>query len=195
VLNLGGTSPGAQPLKVPHLRNIYQKLLLNFVVGGASIDGFGLIHDGSVPTLASFLKGAFPSVAQNTTNMANLIAYMMAFDTGTAPAVGYTRTATTANVTTGAVQNDISLLTGQAAAGNIDLIVKGTIQGVVHGLLYSPSSQNYQTDQTGLGPFTQADLNGFIKAGDTLTFMGVPPGSGQWMGIDFDLDGVLDGDQ
>jgi hypothetical protein len=33
-----------------------------------------------------------------------------------------------------------------------------------------------------------------IQAGDNLTFMGVPPGSGYRMGIDHDVDGVLDGD-
>src|ERR1035437_3099582 len=33
-----------------------------------------------------------------------------------------------------------------------------------------------------------------IQAGDTLSFMGVPPGSGQRMGIDRNLDGILDGD-
>ena len=71
----------------------------------------------------------------------------------------------------------------------MDLIVKGTIQGVVHGLLYQPASNNYPVDQAGLGPFTQAQLVSLVKAGDTLSIMGVPPGSGVHMGIDRDLDG------
>jgi hypothetical protein len=33
-----------------------------------------------------------------------------------------------------------------------------------------------------------------ILLGDTLTIMGVPPGSGRRMGIDRDIDGILDGD-
>jgi hypothetical protein len=46
-----------------------------------------------------------------------------------------------------------------------------------------------------LGPFTQAQLIGFIQAGDTLSVMGVPPGSGVRFGIDRNRDGIKDGDQ
>ena len=81
----------------------------------------------------------------------------------------------------------------RAIAGEIDLFVKGTVNGVVHGLLYLPASNTYQLDQTGLGPYTPTQLATFIAQGDTLTFMGVPPGSGVRMGIDRNLDGVLDG--
>jgi len=62
-------------------------------------------------------------------------------------------------------------------------------------LLYRPASNDYITDQTGLGPFVLAQIRGAIVKGDTLTFMGVPPGSGVRMGIDRDLNGILDGDQ
>jgi hypothetical protein len=92
-------------------------------------------------------------------------------------------------------QPDLALLTAQAAAGNIDLIVKGTISGQVHGLLYVPSANNFTSDKTGLGPFTLAQLGSAIVNGGTLTFMGVPAGSGVRMGIDRDLNGILDGDQ
>jgi hypothetical protein len=69
-----------------------------------------------------------------------------------------------------------------------------TINGKVRGLLYRPSSNDYVADRTGLGPFTRAELLAKIAAGDTLSLMGVPPGSGVRMGIDRDLDGRLDGD-
>jgi hypothetical protein len=75
------------------------------------------------------------------------------------------------------------------------LIMKGTIQGQVHGLLYETKTNNYVTDTTGLGPFTHAQLVSFILSGDTLSPMGVPYGTGLRMGIDRNLDGVLDGDQ
>lgn len=184
-----------QPFKVSQLRNIYQKLLFNNDAQAQSIDGFGLTHDGTAPDMRTFILDTFPVIALNTTNMADLIAYSLAFDTGTAPAVGYARTITASNVGSTGVQLAWALLTSQAKAANIDLIAKGTIQGKVHGLLYDPASNTYQADQTGLGPFTQAQLTTYLKASDTLTFMGVPPGSGRWMGIDFDLDGILDGDQ
>lgn len=181
-----------QPLKNPELRNIYQKLNFNDVAGQQSMDGFGLNHDGGTPSLVDFFKGAFPALFKNVAATTDVIALMLCWDTGTAPAVGYSRTITTQNLNTTPVQNDWALLQGQAVTGNIDLVAKGTISGVVHGLLYNPASNNYRTDQTGLGPFTQAQVAKFIQGGDTLTMMGVPPGSGTWMGIDRNLNGVLD---
>ena len=184
-----------QDFKVPQLRNVYQKLNFNNGMGSASIGGFGVLHDGSVPSLFSFLSNpVFQSFSNDTVRKTNLAAFLLCFDTGTAPAVGYARTVTATNVNNSAVTSDWTLLEGQAAAGNIDLIVKGTINGQRMGLLYRPASNDYQTDRTGVGPFTRTQLRGNITAGDVLTPMGVPRGSGLRMGIDRNLDGILDGD-
>jgi YVTN family beta-propeller protein len=186
-----GTVGGDQAVKIPHLRNIYQKLLF-YDSGPDSIDGFGMNHAGTVANFTEFLSS--PIFANySATQKTDMTAYEMCFDTGTAPAVGYTLTATAVNVS--AAQNTIGVLEKQAAAGNADLIVKGTIGGQLHGLLYQPASKNFLTDKTGLGPFTVIQLGGLIQKGDVMTFMGVPPGSGRRMGIDRNLDGVLDGDQ
>jgi hypothetical protein len=185
----------AQAFKVPQLRNLYQKANLNTTSGAQSIGGFGFVHDGSESTLFNFLsRPVFQKFATDTVRKRNLSAFLLAFDTGTAPAVGYGRTLTAANVNDATVTQDWTLLQNQAAAGNIDLIVKGTIDGQRHGLLYRPSSGDYLPDRTGAAPFTQGQLQAKIMAGDTLTIMGVPPGSGTRMGIDRNLDGKLDGD-
>src|SRR6185503_10905981 len=89
------------------------------------------------------------------------------------------------------------VLERQAVSNNVALIVKGTIDGQVHGLLYNPALNNYRPDTTNtaiLGVMTRAQLQAKISAGDTLTVMGVPPASGQRMGIDRNLDTILDGD-
>ena len=186
-----------QPLKVPTLRNIYQKGNFNNANGAPSIDGFGYASNGSNATLLQVLDqpvlGGFTNDPQSQLDVA---AYLISFDTGTAPAVGYTRTVTPANVTADpSIAGDWTLLQGQALAGNVDLICQGTIQGQLHGCLYQPSSNTYETDTTGLGPFTQAQLIAFIQTGDTLSIMGVPPGSGVRFGIDRNRDGIKDGDQ
>ncbi len=184
---------GDQPLKNPQLRNIYQKQLFKDACP-ASIDGFGMNHEGTVANFTEFLSSPiFANYSQTQKN--DIASYSMCFDTGVAPAVGYARTVTAANVASGTVHNDLALLAAQAVAGNIDLVVKGMIGGQVHGLLYVPSANNFTSDKTGLGPFTLAQLGSSILNGDTLTFMGVPPGSGVRMGIDRDLNGILDGDQ
>jgi len=185
-----------QPFKTPQMRNIYQKLLFNNAPGASTIDGYGLLHDGSMAGSFEFLSDpVFGSFSNNVYIQTQLNAFMQCFDTGMAPAVGYTRTVTSKNVGNPNITSDWATLESQATATNIDLIVKGTINGQVHGLLYLPATNNYQTDTTGLGPFTHAQLVTFITGGDTLTPMGVPFGTGQRMGIDRNEDGILDGDE
>jgi YVTN family beta-propeller protein len=185
-----------QSFKTPQLRNIYQKLLFNNAPGAATIDGFGVLHDGSDAGLFEFLSDpVFESFSTNTEIQTQLNAYELCFDTGTPPAVGYTITITAANVSNSLVVSNWATLESQATAGSIDLIVKGAIQGQPHGLLYDPVTNNYLADTTGLGPYTHAQLVGFIVAGDTLSPMGVPQGSGLRMGIERHGNSVLDGDR
>jgi YVTN family beta-propeller protein len=185
----------SQDFKVPQLRAIYQKMHFNNAPGTNSIGGFGITHDGTDPSLQVFLsRPVFVNIRSNATIKNNLAAFVQCFDTGTAPAVGYTRTVTAANVSTTAVSNDWSLLEAQSALANVDLIGKGTLNGQRHGWLYQPGSGTYRPDSTNLTALTRSQLIVRIQAGDTLTIMGVPPGSGSRMGIDRDLDGVLDGD-
>ena len=185
-----------QSFKTPQLRNIYQKLLFNNAAGAATIDGFGVLHDGSDAGLFEFLSDpVFGSFSTNTEIQTQLNAYELCFDTGTPPAVGYTITVTAVNVNNSSVVSNWATLESLATAGSIDLIVKGTIRGQPHGLLYDAVTNNYVADTSGLGPFTHAQLVGFIEAGDTLSPMGVPQGSGLRMGIERHGNGVLDGDQ
>ena len=184
-----------QAMKVPQLRNLYKKIFFNDAPGATSLDGFGFTHDGAFSSIFRFLgTDVFPLIRNDTTRKTNLNAFLMCLDTGTAPAVGYSRTVHSDNVNDSTLNADWSLLQGQAAAGNIDLIAKGTIDGKRRGLWYQPASSTYRSDKTGLGPYTQAQLKTKIQTGDTLTFMGVPLGSGMRMGIDRDLNGELDGD-
>jgi len=185
-----------QPLKVPQLRNEYQKIF--FTNSGVrdpsnqTISGFGEMHDGVAYGLFVFLSNArFGVFANDPVRKRNLRAFVMCFDTGMPPAAGYTRTLTAASAA--AAASDWSLLESQAAASKIDLVVKGTIGGALHGLVFQPGSSNYLTDLPGVGPLTRAQLLGYVQAGDTLTVMGVPAGTGVRMGIDRNLNGVLDG--
>jgi DNA-binding beta-propeller fold protein YncE len=165
----------AQPIKVPHLRAIYQKQLFTRTAGAQTIDGFGMVHDGTANSLAAFFTA--PSFSgYSATQKTDISAYCLTFDTGTAPAVGYTRTLTF--VTLASAQNDWNTLQLQAATNpaNIDLIARGTLNLVVHGLLYQPGSNNYISDTGAL--YTQSALQTLITNGDTLSVMGVYPGTG-----------------
>ncbi len=164
----------SQPMKVPHLRNIYQRMLFDSHAA-QTIDGYGLDNDGHDSTFVDFFEHNHFD-AYSATQVADIAAYEMCFDTGTGPAVGYTRTLTAANVNTSSAQNDWTILESQAGVGNADLIARGTIQGQVHALLYQPASHNYISDTSAL--YTRAQLQTLILAGDTLSFMGMYPGTG-----------------
>lgn len=187
----------SQDFKVPQLRNVYQKTFFFRSAAIPSASGFGLTHDGTDPDLFAFLsRPVFGTFAGDTTRKRNLAAFVMCLDTGTAPATGYGRTIGAANL--GASTADWTMLESQAGTvpANIDLVVRGIIDGERHGLRYRPLTNDYLGDQTGLGPFTRTQLQGMISGGlATLTIMGVPPGGGPRLGIDRDEDGVADGDE
>ncbi len=187
----------SQPMKVAHLRNLYQKNGFRKTVGGSSVDGVGFIHDGSIATLDEFLaQPVFGSFSTDPTRRANLTAYLLCFPTGMAPAVGYARTVSSSNATSTAVSSDVSLLQAQAQAGKIDLILKGKVNGVVRGLYYNPITKVYDVDASGAASMTWAQLQSSAASGSShFTLMGVPPGTGVRMGIDRDADGVLDANE
>ncbi|MFN0207662.1 MAG: YncE family protein [Planctomycetota bacterium] len=186
-----------QAFNVPQLRNIYQRNNFNNTPGAQSLSGFGYLHDGSFKSVFDFLTNpVFGTLQSNTTKKNNLQAFLLCFDTGFVPAVGYSRTIRQSNANQGAVTSDVTLLQNQATLANIDLIGKGVIDGVLRGLRYQTGPGNYKTDKTGIGPFTWAQLQSKALAGNaTFTLMGVPVGSGQRMGIDRDEDTILDGDE
>lgn len=184
-----------QSFKVPHLRNVYQKLRFTNSPGAQSLMGFGIVHDGMDPSLFAFLsRPVFGTFANDSVVKSNLSAFVQCLDTGIAPSVGYARTINSNNVTSASVSNDWSMLEAQANAGtNCNLVVKGRINGALRGLWYQgPASGNYMSDKTGIS-YTRAQLVAFAQAGDTFTIMGVPVGSGRRIGIER-RPGVLDGD-
>ena len=84
---------------------------------------------------------------------------------------------------------------GNAAGGNTtecDLVVKGKIGGVPKGWV-RVSAGTFQPDD-GSANLSDATLRALAQtAGQELTYTAVPPGSGVRIGIDRDLDGVLNG--
>ena len=64
-------------------------------------------------------------------------------------------------------------------------------------LVYNTGSRSFDRDRKGLAAMTLANIGTALgnQKGSVLTFMGVPPGGGKQLGIDRNLDGVLDGDE
>jgi YVTN family beta-propeller protein len=184
-----------QPFKIPHLRNVYQKLDFSRVPG-PSMSGFGIEHDGNISSVFDLLSQAvFGALARDFGRRVNIAAFVECIDTGTAPAVGYTRTVSAGRTADADLLRDWTTLEQQARAGHIDLVVTGTFAGERHGFLYRPASGDYAADSVTLGPFARDQLLAVAASGDVLSFMGAPPGTGHRMALDRDFDGVLDADE
>jgi hypothetical protein len=208
-----------QLLKIPHLRNLYQKVgmfgmpqVAFFNPGdnadkGQQVRGFGFLHDGSVDTVFRFHHATvfnqtnpgglpvsnpdgFPSGATGDTQRRQVEAFMLAFDSNLAPIVGQQTTLTNTNA--GTVGPRIDLLIARAAAGECEVVVKGTIAGEQRGAVRLASGQ-FRSDRASEALLTDAQVRAFAATpGQELTYTCVPPGSGTRIGVDRDEDGFFD---
>src|SRR5262249_40093602 len=126
-----------QFMKVPQFRNFYQKVG-HFFVGGNEVRGFGFFHDG---------QGFDEQRVENTL-------FLLAMDNNPAPIVGQqiTRDANSEPVCTdsacplGVVDQRINLLIERGAAGECDVVVKGTVAGRSRGW-FRNAAGTFQSDR------------------------------------------------
>ena len=234
-----------QFFKVPHLRNMYQKVGMfgmdntfnpNDTSGlaqilptpytdnsfaGDQVRGFGFLHDGSVDTMFRFHAGTpfarrdatsplpnlggFPIVTDpgdpikaaeqlqvNITLRRQVEAFLLAFDSNLAPIVGQQATLTADSGDD--VLARVDLLKARVTVGECDLVVSGVIHGRRRGFLMDVATGLFSPDSAHARPLTDSGLRALARDGE-LTFTAVPPGAGRRIGIDRDLDGVLNGDR
>jgi DNA-binding beta-propeller fold protein YncE len=205
-----------QLFKVPHLRNLYQKLGMfgnaynpGFLPGdndhqGDQVRGFGYLHDGGTDTVFRFMhgisfadtegtgNGGIPTTPQGEVMRRQLEAFVLAFPTNLAPIVGQQITAFPGSPA--AVGARIDLLRQRAEAGECELTVKTLYSGVETGLLYTGAG-SYARDQRALAAVSDASLRYWGANGSPVTYTCVPPGSGERIAVDRDGDGVWDGDE
>jgi len=197
----------SQEFKVPHLRNMYQKVGKFGNTGrfagsnerfGEQVRGFGFMHDGHMDTLDNFFKGSVfkfdlePEL--NDKKRGQVVDFVMVMDSNFAPVVGQQVTLTTA--TGNDTDKRINLLmerAGLASQPECDLIAKGVIENVARGFLFTGGDQ-FQSDARSES-YTYEQLRSLAKTPNgAITFTCVPPGSGQWMGLDRNGDDVFDAD-
>jgi DNA-binding beta-propeller fold protein YncE len=188
---------GTQNMKIPHLRNLYQKVGMfglpkmdGIFIGdsihmGDQIRGFGFTHDGSLDTLSNFHNATLFNTT--ITDRRNLEQFMHAMDSNLAPIVGQQTTTNSTSVST-----RIALMTSQMDAGNNEVIVKGRIGGVQRGW-FRQADGTYQGDDAFIDPISETQLLQLTQtAGQSLTFTAVPVGTSVRMAVDRDNDLVLD---
>jgi hypothetical protein len=179
-----------QDMKIPQLRNLYEKTGFDYLPG-AKKRGFGFVHDGTIATLFDFLRLPVFSFGSNDGMRRDVEAFLLAFDTGMAPAVGAQRTVHAGNQNATVVVNWINTMIAQSGASNIDLVVKGRLNGVARGWVYASNNQ-FRSDLASEPLIDKDALRALAGTGSELTYTGVPPGTGLRIGIDRDEDGAFD---
>ena len=182
---------GDQTMKIPHLRNMYDKVGA-YAASGDQVSGFGFVHDGGVWDMDTFLEAPVFNLNNPQENQVN--AFLMAVDTGVKPSVGQQISVDASNNNDAAVIARIGLLEAQDDAGNCALIVKGVIAGEPRGGQYL-GSDIYWMDKNGLPTLSQADLrNEAATPGQEMLFTCTPLGTAGRMGMNRDEDSLLDGE-
>ena len=151
----GNAEGESQDFKIPHLRNMYEKVGFGVIRPGLQSgnpsnigttnqrSGFGFIHDGSVSLTEFLAANVFTSTDQQEED---LFAFMMAFPTETAPAVGVQVTLNLGNKNDSTLVTQVGTLTSQVLVGACDVIVKGVIGGDTKGYVYNPFANNFIPD-------------------------------------------------
>ena len=208
----------AQLFKVPHLRNLYQKVgmfgnpdTFGILSGdnefmGDQVRGFGFLHDGHVDTVYRFHhainfselitgvgNGGLLIGPQGDVQRRQLESFVLAFPTNLAPVVGQQITLTAANFA--AVGARVDLLRQRADAGECELVAKTEIGNTEAGFMYIGSGR-FKSDRHARAPINAATLQSLAtRGGQPVTYTCAPRGSGERIGVDRDGDGYWDGDE
>jgi len=194
--------------KVPQLRNLYDKRGFTLKVP-RSLSGFGFAQDGS-DTLDSFISH-FGGIV-NDQEVSDIISFLMTFSGSDLPmgslttleeppgtlskdahaAVGKQITFDGTNNLDPGLLARLGDMTGMADAGKIGLVANGIWQARRRGFAYTGASV-LQSDHAGETTTVDA-LRTAAASGAEITFTVVPKGSETRIGIDRDLDGILDFD-
>lgn len=196
-------------IDVPSLRNVGDRAASAFTIGGdfgtRAETGGGFGHGGAYPTLTSSYVAPTPAqagphqFALAPNEVAAIEAFLMAFDTGVAPAAGFQTTATAANAA--AIESgDLAFLIQQARAGNCDLVAVRTptvVNGafVVRSALFDVESGLFRQSSSLFAPLAPHALVVEAQSGSPVTFVGVPLGMGYPYALDRDMDGLLNLDE
>ena len=204
-----------QEFKIAHTRNMYQKVgmfgMPEIAFGGSTGDfshkgdqvrGFGFLHDGSFDTIFRF-HNATVFINMSQQDRRDIEQFQFQFPSNMAPIVGQQMTLDDPADTTAKNRIDLMIARAETArplwidagAHECDLIAKGTLNGQTRGYVYDPTTDLFIPDKATEAGIAANDLYLLASNGTELTFTCTPPGSGTRMGIDRDLDGVLDGDE
>ncbi|MCW7539355.1 hypothetical protein OOT46_16035 [Aquabacterium sp. A7-Y] len=196
-----------EDFKIPHLRNMYEKVGMfsrnhpRARATGDQIRGFGYENAGAQGSVSSFLD-TLVFIQLTARQRSEVEQFVLAFPSDLNPVVGQQLTVTPANGAQADVQSRLQLLVQRAQVTTprpeCELVAKGVIAQRMRGWVMAKgqgANPNFVSDKKGeSGISLEALLAQGRRASTPLTFTCVPPGNGTRIGIDRDTNGVLDGD-
>ncbi len=185
------------------LRGMWDKETDQYEYGGPGtepifpVSGWGFGNRGIFDNVSQFVEAAGGGLG-GAAPKAAVKAFFAEFDTGMAPTTAYAWTMDQVSVAN--IPQDAIDLIVAANAGHNEVIVRGWIDfqngSGPQTLGMYRLGNSYFTDTTGVGPFNATQLIQFAQAGDAvLTFIGTPVGMGFRLGVDREMDFLLDGDE
>lgn len=177
---------------VAHLRQLLQKDLATVPVAGQELSrtGFGVLHNGIVPSLAEFIRDDFSLTLQQA---ANVTSFVKQWDEGIAPRAH----AVIRMEQPGAAASSSRVgaeLEAQAKEDWIDVIaIRSASPGGPERWLFDPVGDTYLSSVSGTTT-TRALLEAAVTSGASapILFLGTPWGDGERLALDPDNDGLHD---
>ncbi len=187
-----------QPMKNSPLRTVYQRSGIFLPTAGAdSLAGFGLGSDGSghsLPMVHPYslaLISRPPITPAKAKAMADLTAFILSFDTGTAPSACHDLTLNSSNKNDASLLGQLATLETRAAQGENGLVAWGRISGVTRRFQWNPSLSLYLAENQN-ATFTRGALLAQLATTDALTFAGVLPEETAWRSTDRNSNAIAD---
>jgi len=193
---------------VPGLRRVADREQQEQVVGGAfgtrPTRNAGLTHAGVHGRLEDVFARA-PTGPTDThafqlspSEAAQIAAFLRAFDTGLAPATAVMVTAHAGNWAA-VLDGDLAFLQREARKKNCELVAFRTapvgVPSFVASAQYDPARDTFVLAGGPVPEVSARVLLGDAAAGRPVTFLGVPLGMGKPIGLDRDLDGLMNADE
>jgi len=197
-LSANNSQAGEKNFKIPHFRDQYQKVGMfgwgfrSPTATGPQVRGFSFNHNGATSSNFIIADLGMPQV-----DLLALRAFLYAFPTESPPILGQQVTLSNENSAKARARIDLLVQRGtvDTPIPECDLVVTGNVGGEMRGWVMDRSGQ-FRPDRAAEPAIDRTSLEALITAPDQyLTFLCTPWGSGTRIGIDRNLDGILNGDE